>query len=295
MTDATEPRDLRSRLAAPLETGSRAERALAGYMLSSLKSLPFETAASLAQKVGVSEAAVGRFCRAIGYQHFKDLKASLRADFGDHAWLIGDRLRQFHERSGEGSDQQSRALEQELAAVVQNHETAASAVFRRAARRLAHHPKVFVAGFQTERGHAMTLAHGLQYLRPEVHLADLASGHFADVLLSDPGSACLIIVDGRRYSRHSPLLAAKAREAGIPVTLITDPYCDWGRDLADEMFVVETDLNHFWDATSAMSGLIGLMLNAVFKELGPQVEDRMLRVSSLYGAFVGHSGQGRRE
>ena len=56
------------------------------------------------------------------------------------------------------------------------------------------------------------------------------------------------------------------------------------------MFAVQTDLNHFWDATSTIASLAGLIVNGVFNELGVGVEARMARVSSLYGEFIGHSG-----
>ncbi len=258
--------------------------------MQNFKALPFETAASVAGKVGVSEASIGRYCRAIGFAHFKDLKASLQADLGDQAWLIGDRLRDFNERSRAGKTEQSRALEREIAAIVANHETATTLDFATVVTRLARTPQVYVAGFQTERGHAAYLAHNLQYLRPGVVLADLSGGHFADVLLTDPANTCLILIDARRYSRLTRALAQTARAAGIPVTLITDPYCDWGREVASEVLVVQTDLNQFWDGTSPMASIAGLLVNAVFNELGPQVEDRMARVSAFYNDFIGHSG-----
>jgi hypothetical protein len=79
----------------------------------------------------------------------------------------------------------------------------------------------------------------------------------------------------------------------FPVTLITDPYCDWAPGLVNELFAVPTDLNHFWDTTSMMSSLIGLLVNGVFRELGAEVEARMARVSALYGKFIGHTVPGR--
>lgn len=122
---------------------------------------------------------------------------------------------------------------------------------------------------------------------------DAAKGHFADLMLSDPAQLALVLIDGRRYSRLTRELAEAARAAGIKVTLITDPFCDWGRDAADEMFAVQTGLNHFWEATSAMASLVSLIVNGVFNELGTQVEARMARVSGLYVAFIGHTGEGR--
>ena len=285
--------DLRDRLTAALESGTPSERALAHYLLHNLTSLPFETAAAVAAKVGVSEASVGRFCRAIGYRHLKDLKASLQVDLGEKPWLIGDRLRDFHARSQRDNTELARALEHEIAALVAVYELAATEAFHDTVARLAHRPQVFVAGFQTERGHAAELVHNLQYLRPGVHLADVAGGHFAEILLAPPQETTLVLVDGRRYSRLTRDLAQAARDAGIAVTLITDPYCDWAPGIVTELFAVPTDLNHFWDTTSAMSSLIGLLVSGVFRELGAVVEDRMARVSALYGTFIGHTVPGR--
>jgi DNA-binding MurR/RpiR family transcriptional regulator len=285
--------DLRQRLGQATETGTPAERTLAHYLLANLPSLPFETAATVATKVGVSEASVGRFCRSIGYRHLKDLKSSLQVDLGEKAWLIGDRLKDFHRRSQQGNAELARALEQEIATLVTVYELAATPAFATAVQRLARRRSVWVAGFQTERGHAAELVHNLQYLRAGVHLADVSGGHFAEVLLSDPADTTLVLIDGRRYSRLTRDLALAARDEGIPVTLITDPYCDWAPGLVTELFAVPTDLNHFWDTTSAMSSLIGLVVNGVFRELGAGVEERMARVSALYGDFIGHTVPGR--
>lgn len=287
------PSDLQHRLSYSMQTATKTEAAIAGYLLNNLQSLPFETAASVAQKIGVSEASIGRYCRAIGYKHFKDLKSRLQADLGDKAWLIGDRLRDFHERSRRGNTEAARALELEVAAIVAVHEMAAGKDFARCVARLARCRNVYVVGFQTERSLALQLAHGLQYLRAGVHLADLSGGNFADVLLSDPSETSLVLIDARRYSRLTQELAVKARDAGIAVTLITDPYCDWGRAVATEVFAIPTDLNHFWDATSPLASMIGQIVNGVFNELGAEVETRMAQVSSLYGAFIGHTGDAR--
>lgn len=287
--------DLRQRLAQSEVSGTPTERATASYFSTNLRSLPFETAATVAAKIGVSEASIGRFCRSIGYASLKDLKLVLSSYLGDRAWLIGDRLQEFHRRSRHGNGELVRALEKEMAALVTVYEMAATPEFDRAVKRLARCRQVFVAGFQTERGHAAELVHNLQYLRPGVQVADVAGGHFGEILLSDPSETTLVLIDGRRYSRLTRDLAASAHRAGIGVTLITDPYCDWARGTVSELFAVPTDLNHFWDTTSAMSSLIGLLVNGVFKELGTEVEERMAKISSLYGDFIGHTGQPRRQ
>ncbi|WP_227268423.1 MurR/RpiR family transcriptional regulator [Roseobacter weihaiensis] len=281
---------LRDRLTEALQTASKADRALANYMLSDMGGLPFETAASLASKVEVSEPTVGRFCRSIGYEGFKDLKRNLKNDMGDQPWLIGDRLRDLQERTRAGEDQLTRGLELEMAALVAVYEAAHRPEWQGAVTRLATARQVFAAGFQTERGMAQIFVNQLQYIRDGVHLMDLASGNFAELLAMDGDDAALVIFEARRYSRHARMLAEDAKAAGIPVTLITDPYCDWGHAVSDEMFVVPTAVNLFWESTAQMASLANLLVNGVFLELGPEVEARMSKFAQLYGRFTGHVG-----
>ena len=267
---------LRQRLQACLANGSRADKALASYMLAQMPSLPFETAASLAEKVSLSEPTVGRFCRTLGYKSLKDLKANLGEEIGDRPWLISDRLRDFQQRSLAGDDQLARSLQLEIAGLVRIYELAQSEEWKRVARRLATASSVYVTGFQTERD--------------GVHLADLAAGNFSDLLLSGETERCLVIFEARRYSRMAKVLAEQAKAAGIKTTLITDSFCDWGQGLVDEMLVVSTEFNLFWDSTAQMASLSNLLINAVFVELGPQVEARLNRMAELYGRFTGHVG-----
>lgn len=288
--DRANRKSVRERLSACLDGATKTEKAIASYMLANLNGVPFENAATLAEKVGVSEPSVGRFCRTIGYRHLKELKADLKGDIGDMPWLIGDRLKDYSARSRKGDDELARGLEMEIAALVSNYELAHSAEWKRAVKRLARLPNIHVAGFQTERGLAQYLVNQLQYLRPGAQLLDLAGGNFSEALLGDVKKSCLVIIEGRRYSRLAKLLAAEAKRAGLPTTLITDSYCDWGRDLVDEMFVVPTDINQFWDSTAPIASLISLLINGIFNELGPAVEARMTEVSALYSRFTGYVG-----
>ena len=155
-------------------------------------------------------------------------------------------------------------------------------------KRLARAKSVFVVGFQTERGIAQSFSTQLQYLRDKVHLLDLANGNFADLLAAEDADSALVIFEARRYSHNAQLLAGEAKAAGIPVTLITDPFCDWGHKIADDIFVVPTSFNLFLESTAQMASLANLLVNGVFMELGPQVEERMTKVARLYGTFTGH-------
>lgn len=284
---------LQQRLATFLGSATKAEQAIANYVMTNLRDIPFETAGSLAKKVGVSELTVGRFCRALGFRHFKDLKAELKDDLGDRPWLIAERLQEIQRRSAASGDQLAKSLELELAGLVKVYELAQSPAWQPAIHRLAHRPRVYITGFQTERGMAAYLAHQLQYLRDGVHLLDLTGGNIAEALLAPPDESCLVLFDSRRYSRLTKLLIEKAYVAKIPVTLIADPFCTWESGQVSELFTVPTEMNFVWDCTSQMASLINLMINGVFLELGTGVEARMNAIADLYSSFFGYIDDGR--
>ncbi|WXL25405.1 MurR/RpiR family transcriptional regulator [Ectopseudomonas mendocina] len=278
---------LKQRLEKSLTSRTASSRAIATYMLANLNELAFSNAAEVAAKVGVSESTVGRFCRTLGYPHLKALKEDLRDDLGDSPWLIGDRLKAFRRSSVD--ETAVSGLEREIAALVRVHEHQHSAQWKTITQRLAERRKVFAAGFQTERGIAASFAHLLQYLRDGVHVVDGAAGHYADVLLSEPEQTALVVFEARRYSRHALELCQQAKARGIAVTLITDDYCDWAEQHADEVLRVPTDFNLFWESTAAMLSLVHLLINDVFRQLGPEVDQRLESVARLHNAFVGYT------
>jgi DNA-binding MurR/RpiR family transcriptional regulator len=280
---------IKQRLENSLSTAAASGRTIATYMLANLHELPFQTAADIAQKLGVSESSVGRFCRSLGYSHFKDLKNDLKDDLGDGPWLVGDRLQEFRQQQSHNPQGPSRSLELEVAALVRVYEHSQTPAWNTVSERLANTPKIFVAGFQTERGIALSMVHLLQYLRDGVQVVDGAAGHFGDVLLSNPEHTALVVFEARRYSRHSLTLCRKARAAGIPVTLITDTFCDWAELHADEVFRLPTEFNLFWESTATMLSLVNLMVNEVCKKLGPDVEKRLEATAALHNEFVGYT------
>lgn len=284
-----QPISVQDRLDLIARSGSRSERGIAGFMLGNLSSLPFETAATLAEKVQVSEATVGRFCRTIGYANLKDLKDHLKQDMGDQPWLLKDRLDKLRRASGQREERLAQALDQEIAGLVGVYELARSAEWARAVDRLSSCPQVYVAGFQTERGLGLYLASQLQYVRPGVQVIDLSAGNFAE-LLANPVESCLVIFEARRYSRQALVLAREARKRGIAVTILTDRYCHWGRDFAEEVLMVATEFGQFWDSTAHLAILSNLMINDIFLSLGEDAEARLNETARLYGGFVGHVG-----
>ncbi len=265
---------------------TRAERAVASYMLANLSRLPFETAATIAEAVGVSPMTVGRFLRGLGYNNLADLKEDLRQDLGARSLLISDRVARLGEDMKAG-DRLRRNLDLEIEALVSIYEQVATPVWTRTVRRLAGAEAVYSAGFQTLEGIASTFVQRLAYLRPAARLLDGRDGTFADLLEGREAEPALILFEMRRYTRTSRLLAEEAVRRGIGITVICDAYCTWAHELCDDVLVARTDSALFWDSQAPFLSLLNLLLDAVAQELESEVGSRTQGLAQLQNQF-GH-------
>ena len=166
------------------------ERMIAGWLLDNLPAVPFETAASIGARVGVSAMTVGRLLKSLGYAGMAALKDDLRSErlqgeLGDAPWLLAPTV---------SADARLKA---ETAAIADVYARAETPEWAAVANLLAGAGTVLVAGFQTERGLAGGFAHHLGYVRPGVRSLDAGNGLFAEV--DEAGAAdVLVLVDLRR-------------------------------------------------------------------------------------------------
>lgn len=284
--------DIFKRLEAENATYTAGERQIALFLLNNRDLIPFETAASIAARLDLSAVTVGRFCRMLGFKHFRELKEQLRGS-ANLPWAQGAEFQEFLSGFSSG-DKRRKTLEREIELLIAVYERSRNKAWKDSVALVAKAQRVQIVGFQTERGIAAALAHSLQYVRPGVELIDGSSGHFADVLIESPEGRCLIIVDIRRYSDQSRKLAEKAAAAGIPLIIITDTLCDWAPQLTTCILTADSDGALFWHSSVPMAALINLLINDVVGESGGHdVERRLEKVSGLYEEFTGFVRSGR--
>lgn len=258
------------------------ERMIANFLIENMSGVPFETAASIGARVGVSAMTVGRFLKSLGYARLSALKQDLRHGLGDAPWLLA--------AAGTGLDDRLRA---ETAALAEVYRQAATPEWAAIATLLARAQRVFVAGFQSERGLAMGFASQLGYVRPGIRLIDTAAGTFSEVTTEAGAEDAVVLIDVRRYSQHLRKLADHARARGVPVVIVTDPYCPWARDVAPHVLTAEVAFGHFWDMNSALGSMLNLLADDVVRQIGePQVHARLAALSAAYEDFIGFQGRG---
>lgn len=265
---------------------STSEQSVATHLAAHPEQLPFETAATLAQRLGVSAMTVGRTLKALGYRGLGQLRAEMRFEVPDASapWLRrGTSRAQPTLKDGD----RTRALRAELEAVEAVHALSEKPAWREAVAAIAKARQVFVAGFQSERGLALSFADQLAYVRPGVRYLSVENRGFADLRTEADERSCIVLVDARRYSRWFRLLAQRAVELKIPLVTATDSYCRWVSDLTPYAFQARTDSGRFWDNSAPIASLLNLLIEDVIEDLGDSVHPLLEAVSEFGSAFMG--------
>jgi len=265
---------------------STAEQAVAAHLSAHPDQLPFETADSLAKRLGVSAMTVGRTLKALGYRGLADIREQMRSEVSDTVAPWGHAVAASSPPVLKDLDRR-RALKAELEAIEAVHALAETPAWQAAVERIATADQVFVAGFQTECGIAISCADQLAYVRPRVRYLSVENRAFADLQTEANTRSCLLLVDVRRYSRWFRLLGEKAAELGVPLVIATDAYCNWATGLTPYVLQARTDSGRFWDNSAPVVSMLNLLIEDVIEHLGDAVHAQLEAVSEFGATFVG--------
>lgn len=275
--------DLQQKLKNRWRTFTASEQRIAAYLLQNLSGLPFETAASLGERVGVSAMTVGRFLRKLGYAGVGEMKEELRGDVG---WLKLYRT----PIPSDDADAAAESMQAEIQALSEAHALVKSEEWSAVVHLLTTADRVSVSSFQLGRFLGQAFATLLQQIRPRVTFASGTDGAYADLLIDSTEKSCVVLIEQRRYSRHFRILAEQVSARGIPLIIITDSQCYWARPLTPYVLMLPIRDDRPWHSFVGFSSLFSLLMNAVTRERGDAVYERIEQITGLRQQLVGYSG-----
>ncbi|MEP7185263.1 MAG: MurR/RpiR family transcriptional regulator [Rhodanobacter sp.] len=273
-------KDLQRKLKRQWDSFTTSEQKIAAYLQHNISGIPFETAASLGQRVGVSPMTVGRFLRTLGYAGLNELKKDLR---GNAPWLP---LYKNLEHASE-ADFVAESLQTDIRVLTQAYALARTEAWTSIVKMLVTAERVSVASFHMGRFIGRGFADLLQHVKPRTRFADGADGSYADVLLDSGADSCVVLIDFRRYARHFRLLAEEVAARGIPLVIITDSQCYWARQLTDNVLMLPLDPHRAWHNFGAVTSLLSLLISEVTRVQGDMFE-RIGDITALRQQFVGY-------
>jgi DNA-binding MurR/RpiR family transcriptional regulator len=249
---------------------SPAEARVAQYILHRESEMVFETGASIARKVGVSEITVSRLLRRLGFRGMAGLKAAIQQDAA--AGLLGADVMQQRLFSGDYGE----AIRKEAEALLALSETVQTPQWEGMTRLVAGAERVFATGFQTVRGTAEDFARRLALVRPGVQYLSPHDGALAEWIdTTDAASQVLVLIDVVPYSSEAPALARICAERGSGLTVFTDEFNIWAREFTDHIVHIHTNNGLFLESTGTITTALNLLVHSVAR-LDPDATRRRI-------------------
>jgi len=237
------------------------EAQVAQYMALNVSDLSFETGASLADKVGVSEVTVSRLLRRLGYEGMRGLKRELQLEQAEQV---------LTDAAGAGPDANAftGVMELEMKALAGVFQQCSGPLWERLVDTVVSAERVYVTGFQTVRGLAEDCARRLSLARGGVSFLSAHDGMLAEWLEGGRTAVaaqneCLLLVDVVPYASEAPYLAAYCKDSGRSIVAVTDELCYWAKDYTDLVIYARSRSGLFLESTVGLTAGLNAIVHAV--------------------------------
>ncbi len=270
------------------KSGTPAERRIAKYFSEHLNDLPFETAASVADRLDLSPMTVGRFLRALGYQGLDSVKVHIRETNTISPLQMQASLTELQSDASAGKPLAVLVSEQ-IQALHHIYHLTGQQQWSEAVSMISTAHEVFVATHARLFGFASHFAQRLTHARDGVHPIDGTGSRFAELFARLDGSdALLIVIDSQRFGK-ARLLARTARRYGYKVILITAQGANWIPDQANLALALPPARSDGDDNLPPLMALLDCLSEAVITAAGEEAAARARRMSE-FGNMLGESG-----
>ena len=232
------------------------QQKIADYFLNNQEKLAGMSSQEAAQAIGVSDASVIRFCRIIGYEGFKDLKAHVYNMLVENSFgglTLGERMTQSTQKF-----QRIDPMIQFQAFIQQNMLSAftnSPEDIHKVVDALTSAKHKYIIGLRGCRGLALTFSRTLTFMLPNVFYLDDGEGmslsRMQDV---DENDAVIMFVFSRYYKTDAKYLET-AKRNGAAVCLITNEFPDPLKQYTDTVLYVSTSGMSFFHSVLGAAAL----------------------------------------
>lgn len=272
------------------KSGTPAERRIAKYFTEHLSDLPFETAASVADRLDLSPMTVGRFLRSLGYQGLDSVKVQIRDVSGVSATQMQASMSELQVDAADGKplavlvSEQIQALHHIYHLTGQSQWSEAIAMIRAAS-------EVFIATHVLQASFAAHFSQRLTQARDGVHALDGSGNRFAELFARVNGNdALLVIIDSQRFKK-ARLLARIARRYGYKVVLISAHSANWMPEQANLILPLPPARAGEADNLPPVIALLDCLSSAVVTASGEEAVLRAGRMAEFSAMLGDDSGR----
>lgn len=285
---------LAQRIARVLPGLTRSHRQIADWVLAHplhAATMPID---ELAATVGVSVATANRFARALEFEGYAQFRAALVLGFETTLAPV-EKLRSKLERSATAAE----VCAGVLADIRHNIEATRQALDPQACEQavdaILRAQRIYVVGFGASSWLAGLVQRGLDLYCDVQSLATVESSSYAaKVLARARPSDLLIAIAFPRYLADTVLLAGIAREAGVPVLVLTDRVTSPLAPLGTVALYANVDSHYFAASDASALPLIEALSSAVAHRAKGSVQAARQLAESVLPWLHGADGAGAR-
>lgn len=242
---------------------TRAERQLAGAILSNYPVSGLGSITELADSAGVSTPTVARMVQKIGFTGYPDFQQALRRELED---VVSNPIRKHETWVSQAPDQHvlNRFTDEAAENIRRTLDQIDPATFDAVCALLADPArKSFIVGGRITQTLASYLFLHLQMVRSGVTLVPSNSNAWPHYVLDIAERDVLVVLDVRRYENSTLMLAELAAERGAEIVLLTDQWLSPIYRVASQTLAARIEVPSAWDSNVSTLLLIEAMIAAV--------------------------------
>lgn len=237
---------------------TKVQRKIAEYFIQNPEKVGMSSSMEVAKAIGVSDASITRFARAIRYEGFTDLKndiysnLAMQATGGVNSLSLVDRFdsNQAEYASEDPCESYKKIVQFNLKWTFQNNSEEA---FNQVVSMLAQAKHRYIIGFRGCLGLANQFAWMMRFLVDHViAISDEGTGGIGS-LQDITSEDCVLFFSLSRYYRSDQKLAQLAKKRGAQICLITNSSLSPLVGLADVVLLAQTRNAVFFNSTIALN------------------------------------------
>ncbi len=248
---------------------TKTERIVAEFILSNKNNICFITATDIAEKTGVSDSSVIRFCRSLGYRGYMHLQQAMQTQVLQQMDTIQGRLLSpleklaEHEQDREGEELIQKQLTASIASIRSVIDKYDQEKFNTIARIILQSRNKFITGFRGCKSLVSWMALLLGQMTPNVYRNMHGDADAIESLLDLTARDCVVLFSFHRYSRMALEVAALAQSVKAKLIVITDRLTAPVAANADEVLAISTEGISFFNSQMGTMFVVELLLATV--------------------------------
>ncbi|HPF19433.1 MAG TPA: MurR/RpiR family transcriptional regulator [Bacillota bacterium] len=244
------------------ENFSSAQRQVALFVIDNYFQIPFLSITSLAEKIGVSDSTVIKFCNRLGYTRFTEFKRAI-SECAHTELVMSNKLL---ENSADPMNDEFMAtvMKEDIASI---EATLTSSINKESLLKLipiinsAKH--IYITGGRSSTYFAGLFAAMLRYLGLKVYDIESAGGDYLDRIAMIEKEDLLIAISLPRYTAQVVNIVKILHEKGVPVVLLTDTGLSPAYPYADIAFHCSVGSSYYFPCNAGSLSIISVICRAV--------------------------------